>query len=154
MTVKDNRPGWDEYFMKIATVVSERSTCLRRQVGAVLVRDRQILSTGYNGAPKSMKHCCETGCLREKLNVPSGSQHELCRGLHAEMNALIQAAANGIIVEGATIYSTASPCSLCAKMLINAGIVRGVTREKYPDPLAGELFQEAGIPILYLDGEK
>lgn len=153
MAEKDERPGWDEYFMKIASVVSERSTCLRRQVGAVLVRERQILSTGYNGAPKNMKHCCETGCIRKKMKVPSGEKHELCRGLHAEMNALTQAAANGMNVAGSTIYTTASPCSLCAKMLINAGIVQVVTRDRYPDSLSEDLFREAGITILFLDGE-
>lgn len=142
-----NRPSWDEYFLKIASDVAERSTCLRRKVGAVLVRDKRILTTGYNGAPRGMVHCEERGCLREKLSVPSGERHELCRGLHAEMNALLQAAIHGVSVEGGTLYCTTRPCSLCARMLINAGIIRVVTVGGYPDELAEQLLREAGIPV-------
>jgi len=142
-----DRPSWDEYFLKIAREVAERSTCLRRKVGAVLVRDKRILTTGYNGAPRGIAHCAEAGCIREKLGVPSGERHELCRGLHAEMNALVQAAVHGVSVEGGSLYCTNQPCSLCAKMLINAGIARIVILEGYPDELAGELLKEAGIPL-------
>ena len=141
------RPDWDEYFMKIAQQVSERATCLRRKVGAVLVHDRRILATGYNGAPKGVRHCEETGCLREQMNAPSGERHELCRGLHAEMNALLQAAVYGVRTEAATIYTTTYPCSLCAKMLINAGVVRVVAQGEYPDELAKEMLAEAGVVV-------
>ncbi len=147
-----SRPSWDEYFMKIATEVAGRSTCLRRKVGAVLVREKRILTTGYNGAPKGVAHCAEAGCLREKLGVPSGERHELCRGLHGEMNALVQAAVHGVSVEGATLYCTNRPCSLCTKMLINSGIKRVVLREGYPDELAAELLEEAGIPVERVGG--
>ena len=142
-----SRPSWDEYFMKITRTVTERSTCLRRQVGAVLVRDKRILATGYNGAPRGLKHCSEVGCLREREGVPSGERHELCRGLHAEQNALLQAASHGIRIEGGTLYSTTYPCSLCAKMLINGGIVRVVTSEDYPDPMAKEMLQAANVKV-------
>ena len=145
-----DRPTWDEYFMKITATVAERSTCLRRHVGAVLVRDKRILSTGYNGSPRGIRHCSEVGCLRERKNIPSGERHELCRGLHAEMNALIQAANHGVRIEGATLYSTTYPCSLCAKMLINGGIVRIVAAQDYPDALAKEMLDEARIEVVVL----
>ncbi|QUL97913.1 MAG: cytidine/deoxycytidylate deaminase family protein [Candidatus Fermentithermobacillus carboniphilus] len=141
------RPGWDEYFMQVAEVVARRSTCLRRNIGAVIVKDKRILATGYNGAPTGLAHCTEVGCLREKLGIPSGERHEICRGLHAEQNALIQAAKYGIAVEGSTIYSTTEPCSLCAKMLINAGINRIVYRDPYPDDLSRLLLSEAGVTV-------
>ena len=141
------RPSWDEYFMKIAEVVKTRSTCLRRQVGAVIVKDKQILSTGYNGAPTGLKHCEEVGCIRQQLNVPSGEKHELCRGLHAEQNAIIQASLHGVKIEGATIYVTTQPCSVCAKMLINSGIKRLVYTGDYPDELAAQMLKESGIII-------
>ncbi len=117
----NSRPDWNEYFMSIAELVSKRSTCLRRKVGAVIVKDKRILSTGYNGAPSGIKHCIETGCLRERLNVPSGERHELCRGLHAEQNAIIQAAYHGVEIKDSVIYCTNLPCVICTKMLINAG---------------------------------
>lgn len=139
------RPSWEEYFLSIAHHVATRATCLRRQVGAVLVRDKRILATGYNGAPSGVPHCSETGCLRETLQVPSGQRHELCRGLHAEMNALIQAALHGVNVKGATLYCTSMPCSLCAKMLINAGISEIVALAGYPDDLGRQLLDEAGV---------
>jgi len=142
-----SRPTWDEYFMKITRTVAERSTCLRRHVGAVLVRDKRILATGYNGAPRGLAHCAEVGCLREKEGVPSGERHELCRGLHAEQNALLQAASHGICIEGSTLYSTTYPCSLCAKMLINGGIVHIVAAEDYPDAMAKEMLTQAGIEV-------
>lgn len=141
------RPTWDQYFMEITQLVAKRSTCLRRQVGAILVRDRRILTTGYNGSPSGLAHCRETGCLRERLKVPSGERNELCRGIHAEQNAIVQAALHGVIIKGATLYVTHQPCVVCAKMLINTGIVEIVTTGDYPDALAKELLEEAGIPI-------
>lgn len=141
------RPTWDEYFMKITRTVMERSTCLRRRVGAVLVRDKRILATGYNGAPRGLPHCSEVGCLRERMDVPSGERHELCRGLHAEQNVILQAASHGIRIEGSTLYCTAHPCSLCAKMLINGGIVRIVADEDYPDDMAKEMLEQAGVAV-------
>jgi len=143
----ENRPGWDEYFMRIAHEVATRSTCMRRHVGAILVLDKRILTTGYNGAPSGLAHCSKVGCLREKYNVPSGQRHELCRGLHAEMNALLQAAYHGIRICGSTIYTTHTPCTLCTKMLINGGIERIVAAAEYPDELAREMLDEAGIRI-------
>lgn len=149
------RPSWDEYFLRITMEVAKRSTCLRRQVGALLVMDKHILTTGYNGAPSGLQHCLEIGCLREQLKVPPGERHELCRGLHAEMNALLQAAHYGIKISGATLYSTTYPCSLCAKMLVNAGIKRIVTLTDYPDALAKEILSMANIKveIVMLDKE-
>ena len=141
------RPGWDEYFMEIAEIVKKRSTCLRREVGAIIVKDNRILSTGYNGAPKGLPHCSETGCLRAELNVPSGERHELCRGLHAEQNAIIQAAVFGTAIDGATIYTTLSPCIVCTKMIINAGIKRIVLRENYNDDLAIKMIRESAIEV-------
>ena len=141
------RPDWDDYFMEIAYVVAKRSTCLRRQIGALLVKDRHILATGYNGAPRGLAHCGEVGCLREQLGVPSGERHELCRGLHAEQNTIIQAAVQGICVAGSTLYCTASPCSLCAKMLINAGVERVVFDGVYPDERAMAYSEEAGVRV-------
>jgi dCMP deaminase len=146
----DNRPGWDEYFMSIAAVVSTRSTCLRRKVGAVIVRDRQIISTGYNGAPKGVPHCSETGCLREKMGVPHGERHEICRGSHAEVNAIAQAAAVGASTAEGVIYCTHEPCSFCTKAIINAGIKRIVFADPYPDPIANLLRGEAGLEVEHL----
>ena len=133
--------------MTITHVVATRSTCLRRQVGAVLVLEKRILATGYNGVPRHITHCSERGCLREEHGVPSGQRHELCRGLHAEMNALLQAAHYGTKVEGATLYCTTYPCILCAKMLINCGVVRIVADADYPDELAKEMLLEGGIQV-------
>lgn len=144
------RPSWDSYFLEIASVIAGRSTCLRRQVGAVLVKDKRLLATGYNGAPTGLEHCLETGCLRQEKNIPSGERHELCRGLHAEQNAIIQAALHGVSIKGADLYCTHHPCSLCAKMLINAGIKRIILKEGYPDELARQLFTEAGIQVITL----
>lgn len=147
----DNRPSWDSYFMKIAEDVSTRSTCIRRQVGAVLVKDKRILTTGYNGVPSGISHCNEKNCLRTKLNIPSGERAELCRGLHAEQNAIIQAAYHGISVRDARIYITHKPCSICTKMLINSGIKDFIYRNPYPDNLADEMVLEAGIRISISD---
>ena len=141
------RPGWDDYFMMIAEDVSTRSTCLRRRVGAVIVRDRRLLTTGYNGAPAGVDHCTEETCLRLKYNVPSGERHELCRGLHAEQNAIIQAAYHGVSINGAAIYITHQPCSICTKMLINSGVTCFIFRSPYPDPLAEEMIRQAGIDV-------
>lgn len=141
------RPSWDEYFMGIVDLVKERSTCLRRQVGALIVKDKRILSTGYNGAPTGCSHCEEIGCLREKLQIPSGQRHELCRALHAEQNAIVQAAMYGVSVAGGTLYVTHQPCVMCAKMAINAGIKRIVFKGTYPDELSIELLKEAGIEM-------
>ena len=139
------RPDSDEYFLKIASVVAERATCRRHHVGAVAVRGKHILATGYNGAASGLKDCLELGCLRDEMNVPSGTRHELCRGIHAEQNVIIQAALHGVSLEGATIYVTHTPCVLCAKMLVNAKIKRFVTFGKYADDSFRDLFKEANI---------
>jgi dCMP deaminase len=141
-----SRPKLDDYFMKIAEVVASRSTCLRRRAGAVLVKDKRILSTGYNGVPKGLPHCEDTGCPRE--NCLSGTHHELCRAVHSEQNAIVQAAIHGVCIEGATLYCTHQPCALCAKMLINAGIVRIVYHEDYPDEGSLEFLRIAGMEVL------
>lgn len=143
----DTRPSWDEYFMDITKRVATRSTCLRRAVGAILVHDKRIIASGYNGGPTGLAHCLDIGCLREKLGIPSGQQHELCRGIHAEQNAIIQAARYGVSIEGATLYCTTQPCTQCTKMLINAGITEIVYAEGYPDDLARELLDESGIVV-------
>jgi dCMP deaminase len=145
------RPSWDEYFMALAEQVGQRSTCLRRSIGAVIVKDKRILATGYNGPPSGLAHCEEVGCLREREGIPSGSRHELCRGIHAEQNAVIQAAKHGIAIDGSMIYCTHQPCVLCAKILLNAGIREIVFREPYPDALAAELLAEAGVVPRHLD---
>ena len=141
------RPSWSEYFMTIAKLVSKRSTCLRRNIGAVLVKDKRIIATGYNGAPTGISHCEETGCLREKLGIKSGERHELCRGLHAEQNVIIQAAYYGVSTKDTVLYSTHKPCIICSKMIINAGIKKIYYLEGYPDPLADEMIAEAHIEI-------
>lgn len=141
------RLSWDQYFMEIAEVAQKRSTCIRRQVGAVIVKENRIMATGYNGAPKGVKHCEEVGCLREKLQIPSGQRHELCRALHAEQNAIIQVANLGASIEGATLYCTHHPCVICAKMIINCNIKRIVIQQGYPDELSQELLNEAGVVV-------
>ena len=141
------RPAWDEYFMEMARLVAKRSTCLRRQVGAVLVKEKRILATGYNGAPSGLRHCLDTGCLREKLGVPSGQRHELCRALHAEQNAIIQAAVYGTPLKGSILYLTNQPCIICAKMIINAGITEIIFAGDYPDKMAQEFLEEAGVKV-------
>ena len=144
----NHRPNWDEYFLEIARVVAKRSTCVRRQIGAVIVKDRRILTTGYNGAPSGLAHCLETGCLREQLGIASGTRAEMCRALHSEMNAIIQAAQHGVSTKGATLYCTHQPCSVCARMLINAGIVRLVYVGDYPDEFAMSLLEESGMEVV------
>lgn len=143
------RPSWDQYFMDITHLVATRSSCLRRQVGALLVKDRNILATGYNGVPSGITHCESAGCLRERLNVPSGERHELCRGLHAEQNAIIQAAKHGTNINGATLYCTTMPCIICTKMIINAGITTVIYGEGYADELAREMIREAAIEVVH-----
>lgn len=150
----DERPSWDSYFMQLAQVVAGRSTCLRRQVGAVIVKDKQILSTGYNGSPSGLKHCAEVGCLRQKLGIPSGERTEICRAVHAEQNALIQAAKHGVTINGADIYTTVQPCVLCTKLLINAGIKRVVYAVAYPDKLACEMALEAGLELVQMSTQE
>ena len=143
-----NRPSWDEYFMEMAELTAKRSTCMRRSVGAVIVKDNRAVATGYNGAPKGIAHCENRGgCIRQQMNVPSGQRHELCMALHAEQNAIIQAAAMGNSIEGGTIYITHQPCAICAKMIINSGIKRNVIKEGYPDELAASILAEAGLEI-------
>jgi dCMP deaminase len=145
------RPSWDTYFMNITTLVAQRSTCTRRAVGAIIVKDKRILSTGYNGAPTGIRHCLEVGCLRESLQVPSGERHELCRGIHAEQNAIIQAAYHGVSVKDALLYCTNQPCAICAKMIINAGIKKIYYQSGYTDALAQEMLTEAGIDLIKHD---
>ena len=142
-----SRPSWSEYFMTITRAVAERSTCLRRHVGAIIVKDKRILATGYNGAPAGLRHCEEVGCLREDKSIPSGERHELCRGLHAEQNAIIQSAFHGIPIAGSMLYCTNKPCSICTKMIINAGIKKIVIEEGYDDPLADRMLKEACVEI-------
>lgn len=151
MSRKRNRPSWQTYFMDITFLVAKRSTCLRRAVGALIVKDKRILSTGYNGAPTGLKHCLEIGCLREKLNVPSGEKHELCRGIHAEQNAIIQAAYHGVCIRDATLFCTNIPCSICAKMIINAGIKQICYHSGYADAMSKEMLTEAGIDLIHFD---
>ena len=141
----DKRPTVDEYFMEIAEVVAKRSTCLRNHVGAVIVRDKRILSTGYNGAPRNLEHCLDIGCMREQQNIASGTRHEMCRAVHAEQNAIIQSALHGVSIEDATLYCTHQPCILCAKMIINSKIKRVVFADNYPDTEALRFFESAGV---------
>ncbi len=145
--MKNKRPDWHSYFMEIARIVSRRSTCMRRSVGALIVKEKQILSTGYNGAPSGLAHCVDVTCLRDRLNIAPGERHELCRGLHAEQNAIIQAAYHGVSISGADLYCTHLPCSICIKMLINSGIRNVFYMEGYPDDLAMEMIRESAIPI-------
>ena len=145
--MRKKRPSWDEYFMEMAFLVAGRSTCERRSVGAVAVKNKRILATGYNGAPSGAKHCLEVGCKRQQLNVPSGEKAELCRGVHAEQNCIIQAAYHGISLKGATLYVTNQPCSICAKMIINTGFERIVYCSPYDDKLTFEILEESKIKI-------
>lgn len=143
-----NRPDWDEYFMEIAHVVAKRSTCMRHHIGSVIVKDKRILATGYNGAPRNLPHCLELGCMRNELGIESGTRHELCRALHAEQNAIIQAALYGTQTKDATLYCTHQPCSLCARSIINAGIERVVFEGDYPDKFALEMLEMAGVTLV------
>jgi dCMP deaminase len=152
--LKTVRPSWDEYFMKIAELAATRSTCLRRQVGAVIVKDKKILATGYNGAPSGLKHCLDIGCLRDKLGIPSGERHELCRATHAEQNAIVQAAMFGVSIKDSTLYSTTHPCILCTKLIINAGIRKITIKDGYPDKMSREMLEEAGVEIRIFKSQK
>lgn len=144
------RPSWQEYFADITRMVSSRSTCTRRRVGAILVKNKRILATGYNGAPSGVPHCLDVGCLREQLGIPSGERHELCRGLHAEQNAILQAAHHGVSIEGADLYCTNLPCIICSKMIINAGIRKVYYLDGYADALSREMLATAGVELIPL----
>ena len=148
-----NRPSWDEYFMEITKLVSTRSTCLRRKVGAVFVKDKRILSTGYNGAPRGLSHCLDVGCMREQQNIPSGERHELCRGIHAEQNAIIQASTSGVDISHSDLYTTHYPCSLCIKMLMNVSVSRIIYLEGYPDELSRVLAEEGRLRLIPFKGD-
>ena len=145
---ESKRPSWESYFMEITQLVAKRSTCTRRSVGAIIVKDKRILSTGYNGAPSGVSHCLDIGCLREQLDIASGERHELCRGIHAEQNAIIQAALHGVSIQGATLYCTNLPCSICAKMIINAGLREIIYLSGYADQMSMDLFKEAGVSVI------
>jgi dCMP deaminase len=147
----DTRPSWNDYFLEVADLVATRSTCLRRQVGAVLVRDKRIISTGYNGAPRKLKHCSEVGCLRSEKDIPSGERYELCRGVHAEQNAIINAAYYGISTQDTVMYCTHQPCIICARTIINAGVEKVVHRGDFQDDIALELMREAGIELVIVE---
>ncbi|MBR2521683.1 MAG: cytidine/deoxycytidylate deaminase family protein [Coriobacteriales bacterium] len=147
------RPSWDEYFLTITRDVADRSTCIRRHVGAIIVKDKRILATGYNNVPSGIAHCTERGCLRDELGIPSGQKHELCRGLHAEQNAVIQAAKHGVSIDGSIVYCTNQPCVVCAKILINAGVTEIIYENPYPDALAEEMLAEAGVKLRCIGGE-
>ncbi len=142
-----NRPAWDTYFMKITEDVSQRATCVKRKVGAIVVKENRILSSGYNGAPKGFEHCTEKSCIRKQMNLPSGQRHELCRGLHAEQNAIIQAAWHGVEIEGSTMYCNYQPCVICVKMIINAGIKKLIYAGGYPDELAQQMLKESKLAV-------
>jgi dCMP deaminase len=146
------RPAWDDYFMKLAEDVAERAICVKRKVGALVVKENRILTTGYNGAPKGFKHCTEQTCLRKQMDIPSGQRHELCRGLHAEQNAIIQAAWHGVQIGGGTMYCTFQPCVICVKMIINAGISKLVYSGGYPDELAAEMLKESQLEVVKYKG--
>lgn len=143
-----NRPDWDEYFMEMAELAATRASCLRRKVGAVLVKNRKVLATGYNGAPKDIAHCEVTGCLREKMEVPSGQRHEICRGVHAEQNLVAQAAFHGVKTEGAAVYCTHQPCIICTKIMINAGVKKIYFKNAYADEFAEKLLKESKIELI------
>ncbi|HJO63228.1 MAG: cytidine/deoxycytidylate deaminase family protein [Desulfobacterales bacterium] len=148
MPDEENRPSWEAYFMDIAALVAKRSTCLRRAVGAAAVKNKQILATGYNGVPTGIRHCIETGCLRQQMNVASGERHELCRGIHAEQNVITQAAFHGVSIKGASLFCTNLPCSICAKMIINAGIKKIYYKDGYADLMSSEMLSDAGIEVI------
>ncbi|MGW8320550.1 MAG: deoxycytidylate deaminase [Thermodesulfobacteriota bacterium] len=147
------RPDWEIYFLKMAQLASTRSTCIRRHVGAVLVKEKKILATGYNGVPSGISHCTDVGCLRDEEQIPSGQRHELCRGLHAEQNAILQAAYHGVSIQGSVLFCTNFPCVICSKMLINAGIRQIFYLEGYPDPLSEKMLAEAGMDLHRIEME-
>jgi dCMP deaminase len=145
------RPNWETYFMDITKLVAKRSTCLRRSVGAVVVKDKRILATGYNGAPMGTRHCLDIGCLREKMGIPSGERHELCRGIHAEQNAIIQAAYHGVSIKDGMLFCTNLPCIICSKMIINAGIKTIFYEDGYADDLSRDMLAEANVDLIKLE---
>ena len=147
----NNRPTWDEYFMELTEVVAKRSTCLRRKVGAIIVKEKRVLTTGYNGAPSGLDHCSEAGCIRDEKEVPSGQRHELCRGLHAEQNAIIQAALHGSSIKDAELYCTHQPCIFCTKMIINSGIKKVIFAGSYPDEMSRAMLEEAGVQLVEIN---
>lgn len=142
------RPSWDEYFSQLARMVASRSTCLRRKVGALLVKGERIIATGYNGAPQGIPHCLDVGCLRQERDIPSGHRYELCRGVHAEQNAIINAARYGVSTLGSALYCTHQPCMLCSRMIVNAGVIRVVHQGDFNDELALEVFNKAGVEVV------
>ncbi len=148
MEMSNARPSWDEYFSRLARMVASRSTCLRRNVGALLVREERIIATGYNGAPQGIPHCLDVGCLRQKQEIPSGHRYELCRGVHAEQNAIINAARYGVSTLGSVLYCTHQPCMLCARMLVNAGVISVVHQGDFEDDRALGIFKEAGVKVV------
>ena len=154
MSGVDGRPSWERYFMDITELVAKRSTCRRRAVGAVIVKNKRIMTTGYNGAPSNIRHCIEVGCLREDMKVASGERHELCRGIHAEQNAIIQAAFHGVPINDAVLYCTNLPCSICAKMIINAGIKTIYYLSGYADALSKEMLEEAAVAVVQLNASR
>ncbi len=154
VTIQYRRPTWDEYFLELAGMVASRSTCLRRNVGAVLVRQERIIATGYNGAPRGLAHCLDMGCLREEMGIPSGHRYELCRGVHAEQNAIINAAYYGVSTRDTVLYCTNQPCIICARILINAGVIKVVHRGNFTDDLALQFMQEAGIELVEIPRQK
>lgn len=144
------RPSWDEYFMNLAEIAGTRSTCLRHKLGAVMVKSKRIIATGYNGAPRGIEHCLDVGCLRDKLKIASGTHHEICMGVHAEQNLVIQAALHGASTEGSDVYLTHGPCAVCAKILINAGVKRIVYKNHYPDEFSKKLLRKAKVKLVKL----
>ena len=150
MSSPQQRPDWNQYFFNITLEVARRASCLRRQIGAIVVRDKRIIATGYNGAPPGVRSSMEIGsCLRDERGIASGTHHEICRGLHAEQNAILQAARFGTPAQGGTLYCTHQPCSICAKIIIGAGIVEVKYLYGYPDELTQEYFLEAQIPCVH-----
>jgi dCMP deaminase len=149
--MSNRRPSWDEYFSQLARMVASRSTCLRRNVGALLVKEERIIETGYNGAPQGIQHCLDVGCLRQERDIPSGHRYELCRGVHAEQNAIINAARYGVSTLGSVLYCTHQPCMLCARMLVNAGVIRVVHQGDFQDDLAMEIFREAEVQVVEIE---
>ena len=145
------RKSWSEYFMEIAHTVATRSTCLRRQVGAIAVKDKRIVATGYNGAPANVRHCLDIGCLREQMGIASGERHEMCRGLHAEQNVIVQAAVHGLSIQGAELYCTTKPCLICSKMLINCGVSIIYYAQDYKSDLSDQMFKEANVRLVHLE---
>jgi dCMP deaminase len=147
-----SRPDNDTYFMRMAELVATRSSCLRRNVGAVVVKEKRVLTTGYNGAPKGLRHCAEVGCVRLENKIESGTRHELCRGVHAEQNAVIQAAYFGVSIKDSTIYTTNFPCVMCAKILVNAGIKEIVYKDDYVDELSRNVLEESKVLVRHYSG--